>query len=520
MIHEESPLLSDLHASKSKNIKITKILAGLVGVFLASADKSILLAIQGEIASSLRSPSSAPLLLVSYNLGFCIALPVYGFLSDLYGCRRFLLSAYALFSIGCLISGLSKTIWPFVFGRLIAGIGGAGMTDLLSVLINEIFCINQVASVRSYVIGAGILGQGFGGPLGGLIADFMGWRWSLIGQAPIGVLCLALAHWQLPASRKTINSETCISLWSFDSLGLGAIFISVTSFILATTEGGNAFPSLNRSTLLAVSCASLAALILIERFGTKNPIIPSSVVCASGMGGVLFGQVVYFASITTILNNLSPYLSQVDHLSNSAISMRIGISGLGLILGSVIAGKALSKTVKYRKVALIAISISILSQFVMIVRWANGIQGLEVHYCFPWATGSGMLLSAQFIALTICAPEGQMASATAVYYLSQQVGQIIGTSVSTAALQQLFRRRLDIDLGSISLPRKDQLIDDIVKDYGISKNLPLAIQAVVQSSYIEAYRLIPALAMALTVICGAIIISSKENPKSDGAGQE
>lgn len=50
-----------------------------------------------------------------------------------------------------------------------------------------------------------------------------------------------------------------------------------------------------------------------------------------------------------------------------------------------------------------------------------------------------------------------MASATAVYYLSQQVGQIIGTSVSTAALQQLFRLRLDIDLGSISLPRKDQV---------------------------------------------------------------
>lgn len=93
----------------------------------------------------------------------------------------------------------------------------------------------------------------------------------------------------------------------------------------------------------------------------------------------------------------------------------------------------------------------------MIVRWANGIQGVEVHYCFPWAMGSGMLLSTQFIALTICSPEGQMARATAVYYLSQQVGQIIGTSVSTAALQQLFRRRLDIKLGSIPLPKKDQV---------------------------------------------------------------
>ncbi|OKP11836.1 hypothetical protein PENSUB_2702 [Penicillium subrubescens] len=93
----------------------------------------------------------------------------------------------------------------------------------------------------------------------------------------------------------------------------------------------------------------------------------------------------------------------------------------------------------------------------MMVRWANGIHGVEVHYCLPWAMGSGMLLSAQFIALTICSPEGQMASATAVYYLSQQVGQIIGTIVSTAALQQLFLHRLDIDLGSISLPKKDQV---------------------------------------------------------------
>lgn len=32
--------------------------------------------------------------------------------------------------------GTVKTLWPFVFGRFVAGIGGAGMTDLLSVLIN------------------------------------------------------------------------------------------------------------------------------------------------------------------------------------------------------------------------------------------------------------------------------------------------------------------------------------------------------------------------------------------------
>lgn len=33
-------------------------------------------------------------------------------------------------------SGAVDSIWPFALGRFVAGIGGAGMTDLLSVLIN------------------------------------------------------------------------------------------------------------------------------------------------------------------------------------------------------------------------------------------------------------------------------------------------------------------------------------------------------------------------------------------------
>jgi hypothetical protein len=81
----------------------------------------------------------------------------------------------------------------------------------------------------------------------------------------------------------------------------------------------------------------------------------------------------------------------------------------------------------------------------MMVRWANGIHGVEVHYCFPWAMGSGMPLSAEFIALTICSPEGQMASATAVYYLSQQVEKLSAPSLAL----QLFSNCFAIDSTSI-----------------------------------------------------------------------
>lgn len=38
-------------------------------------------------------------------------------------------------------SGLVDSLWPFVFGRFMSGIGGAGMTDLLFVLINGWFLL-------------------------------------------------------------------------------------------------------------------------------------------------------------------------------------------------------------------------------------------------------------------------------------------------------------------------------------------------------------------------------------------
>lgn len=145
----------------------------------------------------------------------------------------------------------------------------------------------------------------------------------------------------------------------------------------------------------------------------------------------------------------------------------------------------------------------------MVIRWRDGIQGLEIFYCLPWAMGSGMLLSAQFISLTIWSLPEQMARATAVYYLSQQIGLVFGTSVSAAALQRLFGYQLWLNLVDFQDPKKTKvlhssaelclliliqslkIINHLLGDFGFISNLPQSIQAAVQVSFIEAWRLIP-----------------------------
>ncbi|KAJ5643392.1 MFS general substrate transporter [Penicillium longicatenatum] len=490
MPDERTPLVKDAESQKSKPLGISKLLAGLVGVFLASADKSILLTTQTQIASSLHSPSNAALLLVSYNLGFCVALPV----NEL----------YIIFVLTSNSSGAVDTLWPFAFGRFVAGIGGAGMTDLLSVLVNEVFDVSEIAYVRSYIIAADIFGQGCGGPLGGVITDRVGWRWALLGQSPIGMLCLVLAYFQLPKIPKNHHKESKLSLWNFDYWGLGAFTISATTFVLGTTDGNSALDD-NKPALFATSAIFLVLLIVIEKMSSR-PIIPPSIIAAPSVRGIFLGQFLFFINVSTFMNNLPPYLAHIDHLTNTEIALRIWPTGLGLILGSMIAGKVLRTSARYRRESLIGVGICSISLIIMVIRWANGIKGFEIYYSFPWTVGGGILLSAQFVALAVRCPD-QMANATAIYCLVQQVGQIVGTSASTTVLQQLFGLRLGVNL-SDALPEKTQIIQKLLQNYGSITDLPQVLQNVVQSSYIEAFRLIPALSAILTITCGVLILFS------------
>jgi hypothetical protein len=73
-------------------------------------------------------------------------------------------------------SGIGSTLWQVILGRVVSGIGGAGMTALVSILITGMR-LRQVAAWRSYVNVAATTGRSLGGPVGGFLADTIGWRW-------------------------------------------------------------------------------------------------------------------------------------------------------------------------------------------------------------------------------------------------------------------------------------------------------------------------------------------------------
>jgi len=145
----------------------------LIGVFVANADGSLVLATNSAISSSFSALRSASWLTSSYVMANCAAQPIVGKLSDIFGRKAVLLVCYGLFALGTSLCGFGQTMWQVIVGRSIAGLGGAGMGVIVAIVITDLVPMRDVASWRSYVNVVATTGRMAGAPLGGWLADLV-----------------------------------------------------------------------------------------------------------------------------------------------------------------------------------------------------------------------------------------------------------------------------------------------------------------------------------------------------------
>lgn len=113
--------------------------------------------------------------------------PLYGKLSDIFGRKGCLLFSYAVFGIGCLGCGLAQDMVQLCLARAVAGIGGGGMNSVVSILLSDIVPLRERGVWQGYLNIIFAAGTSTGAPLGGLLADSVGWRWSV--APPSNALC-------------------------------------------------------------------------------------------------------------------------------------------------------------------------------------------------------------------------------------------------------------------------------------------------------------------------------------------
>lgn len=64
-----------------------------------------------------------------------------------------------------------------IIARAIGGIGGGGMNSVVSILLTDLVPLRERGLWQGYINIIFALGTSTGAPLGGLLADSVGWRW-------------------------------------------------------------------------------------------------------------------------------------------------------------------------------------------------------------------------------------------------------------------------------------------------------------------------------------------------------
>ncbi|MEU2155974.1 MFS transporter [Streptomyces sp. NPDC019396] len=360
--------------------------------------------------------------LSAYTLTFGGLLLLGGRAGDILGRRRVFMAGILVFTLASLLGGLAQEPWQLLAARALQGVGGAIASPTSLALITTTFPEGPERNRAFGVFSAVSAGGGAIGLLaGGMLTQWLDWRWVLFVNVPIGILIAFLTPRYIGESERH-PGRFDISGALTSTAGMASL---VYGFIRASEEGW-------RDSLTLGSFS--AAVVLLGAFGViesraKEPIVPlrmftdrnrsSSYVIMLSLAAAMFGM---FFFIVLFVQNVLGYSPIKAGLAFLPVTVAI-VTGAGtaqrllpvlgpkpfMVSGSAITGSGVLW------LALIGSDST----------YPNGVLGPMVLF------GFGMGLN--FVTLTLTAVSGvaqhEAGAASGLLNATQQVGGSLGLSI-------------------------------------------------------------------------------------------
>src|SRR5262249_15779116 len=218
-----------------------------------------------------------------YIVANVIVLPITGWLSAVFGRRRYFAGSIALFTIASFFCGNSHSLTELVLWRILQGLGGGALLSTAQAVLYQVFPPNEYAPPIT-IFGLGpMVGPTLGPTLGGYITDVFSWPWIFYINIPFGILALLLTLTYLRDSRFAAK----ISRVDWLGLALLALGIGTLQTMLERGERLDWFSSREIVTYATLSVVSLAWFVWHE-LTTDQPVVDlrilKSVQLAAGVG--------------------------------------------------------------------------------------------------------------------------------------------------------------------------------------------------------------------------------------------
>lgn len=266
---------------------------------METLDTSVVNVSLPHIAGSLSSSTDeATWVLTSYLVANAIILPISGWLANVIGRKRLLLTVVTGFTLSSALCGMAPSLPALIFFRVLQGITGGGLQPLSQAVLLEEFPLEERGKAMGFW-GMGIVAAPILGPtVGGWLTDAYSWRWVFYINLPIGIFSLIMISLFLYDPPYIRRGGTRVDLWG---LGMLAVGMGALQIMLDKGQEEDWFGS-RFIILLAVIACVLLPLFVIRELHIQKPIVrfrlmkyrsfAAGIAIVTVMGFVLYGTLV------------------------------------------------------------------------------------------------------------------------------------------------------------------------------------------------------------------------------------
>ncbi len=407
-------------------VAITVMLPTLIEIVDTSVVNVSLDHIRGSLSAGIDESTWT---ITSYLVSNAIVIPISGWLSRLFGRKRFLIFCISLFTFSSLMCGSAWNLQSLVFFRVLQGLGGGGLQPISQAILLETFPPYQHGMAMA-IFGIGTMFGPIVGPLlGGWITDNWSWNWIFFINVPIGLISILMTLLFIKDPPYMQRQKMKIDYWGlmFLAIGLGCLQV-----VLDKGQREDWFSSGFITWMSYISVSSLMMFVVAEFF-TKNPIINLRTFrnLSFSTGNIIMFFVFFnlFGSIVLLPIFLQTLMGYTSFLAGLAL----GPGGIATMIAMPIAGQLVNrinpKAILAFGIAVASYAIHMMGQFNLnvdfnTVFWPRVVLGVGMGFLFiPLTTTTMSKIRKE-----------EMGNATGIFNLLRNLGASFGVAFSTTML--------------------------------------------------------------------------------------
>jgi len=278
-------------------------------------------------------------IVTAYTLTFGGLLLLGGRVADYMGRKRAFLIGLIGFAGASALGGAATNEAMLFAARGLQGVFGALLAPAALSLLTVTFTETRERAKAFGVFGA-ISGGGaaIGLISGGLLTEYLNWRWCLFVNVPVAVIALIAALPILRESKADGNTRYDIGGAILSTAGLGALVYGFTN----AAKAGVGWGATSTILFLGGAVVLLAAFVILET-RTRNPLLPMRIILDRNRGGSYLTSILLGSGMLGMFLFMTFYLQQTMHYS----ALKAGIAYLpfsgGIIVSAMLTAQLLPR---------------------------------------------------------------------------------------------------------------------------------------------------------------------------------